>query len=194
MIWATGLGSFPSAEGVAAIAQQYGLVGRSTGTIVVGWAVATGTLLVVAGAFTALGEEIGWRGFLVPELARRTTWHRVALISGVIWVLWHTPLILFADYHGNTPLWFSLAAFALMTVAICVPLTWLRLRSGSLWPAVLLHAAHNAWVQAFFNPITGDTGATAWMIGEFGIGLAVVTVCLAAIFWRRQLAPSLVRS
>ena len=48
----------------------------------------TATVLVVIGALTALGEELGWRGFLVPELARSTSFHRVALVSGGIWAAW----------------------------------------------------------------------------------------------------------
>ncbi|HEV7665878.1 MAG TPA: CPBP family glutamic-type intramembrane protease [Chloroflexota bacterium] len=61
----------------------------------------TATVLVVLGALTALGEELGWRGFLVPELARS--------------------LILFADYNAGTPAWYSVACFNATVVSIHSP-------------------------------------------------------------------------
>jgi membrane protease YdiL (CAAX protease family) len=187
-VWATRAGIFPRASAVDAVAQQYGLSGRTPGAIIGGWVAVTALLALVA-LLTALGEEIGWRGLLLPELARRMSWHRAALVSGAIWALWHVPVVSFANYRGDGPLWYGLANFTVMAGALSVIAAWLRLRSGSLWPAALLHAAHNAWVQQFFDPITGDAGTTAWLVGEFGLALAVVTVALAWVFWRRPLDP-----
>ena len=51
----------------------------------------------------ATGEELGWRGFLVPKLAERMSFRGTAITSGVIWATWHMPLIIFADYNGGTP-------------------------------------------------------------------------------------------
>jgi membrane protease YdiL (CAAX protease family) len=45
-------------------------------------------LATLGTGISALGEEIGWRGFLVPELIKDLDWIRVSLISGVIWLLW----------------------------------------------------------------------------------------------------------
>src|SRR5205085_7195504 len=88
----------------------------------------------VQSLLSATGEELGWRGFLVPTLARMTTFGRTALISGAIWAAWHVPLILFADYNAGTPAWYGVPCFAAMVVALAVVLAWLRLRSGSVWP------------------------------------------------------------
>lgn len=63
---------------------------------------------------------------------------------------------------------------------------WLRLRSGSLWPTVLLHASHNLFVQMVFTPLTIDTGYTAYVIDEFGIGLALALALLGYLFWRQR--------
>jgi len=49
------------------------------------------TLGVLISCLTALGEEIGWRGFLVPQLASVTSFTKTALISGLIWAVWHYP-------------------------------------------------------------------------------------------------------
>ena len=54
----------------------------------------------------ALGEEIGWRGYLVPQLSKVTNFKSVCLISGLIWSVWHYPLIIFSGYHGGTPVMF----------------------------------------------------------------------------------------
>jgi uncharacterized protein len=135
---------------------------------------------------SATGEELGWRGFLVPTLARTTSFGRTALVSGAIWAAWHVPLILFADYNAGTPAWYGVPCFAAMVVALAVPLAWLRLRSGSVWPAAVLHAAHNLFVQGFFDRVTVDTGPTRWLTGEFGAALAVAVMGTAWLFWRAR--------
>lgn len=142
-----------------------------------------GTLL---NCFAALGEEIGWRGFLVPQLAKVTTFTYVSLISGVIWALWHLPLILFADYNAGAPAWYSFLCFAVMVVASGFVYAWLRLKSGSVWTGMFLHASHNFWIQRFYDPITTDTGITNYFIGEFGAALAIVYVLLGWWYWRKR--------
>jgi CAAX protease family protein len=145
---------------------------------------------LVLGAFQSLlsatGEELGWRGFLVPELARTMSFERTAVVSGAIWASWHVPLILFADYNSGTPGWYGVPCFAVMVVAIAFPLAWLRLRSGSVWPAAMLHATHNLFVQGFFDRVTVNTGPTAWLTGEFGAALAVTIGVTAWLFWRHR--------
>jgi membrane protease YdiL (CAAX protease family) len=159
-VWLTGLGRFSPADLASAPSSSYGVALNSGVTLVpISFAV-TATVFVVIGALTALGEELGWRGFLVPELARSTSFHRVALISGGIWAAWHAPLIVFADYNAGTPAWYSVACFSATGVSVGVVSAWLRLSSGSAWPAVLLHASHNSFIQTFFDPATASTELT----------------------------------
>jgi membrane protease YdiL (CAAX protease family) len=146
--------------------------------------------LVINSVF-ALGEELGWRGFLVPKLAERFTFAQTAVISGIIWASWHMPLIIFADYNGGTPPRYSIACFAVMVVGISFPMAWLRLRSGSVWPAVILHASHNLFIQAFFDRVTVDTGITKYLLSEFGAVLALTAAITGFLFWRRPPAPTL---
>jgi len=147
-------------------------------------------LFVVVGSLQSLlsatGEELGWRGFLVPTLAKTKSFRQTALLSGAIWAGWHVPLILGADYNGGTAPWYSVLCFAVMVVAMGFPFAWLRLRSGSVWPAAILHASHNLFVQGFFDRVTVNTGPTRWLTGEFGAGLALAFVALALIFWRAR--------
>jgi membrane protease YdiL (CAAX protease family) len=135
---------------------------------------------------SALGEEIGWRGFLVPELSKNMSFTATAFLSGVIWSLWHYPILIFADYNAGTPTWYGLSCFTVMVIAISFVFAWMRLKSGSLWTGALLHASHNLYVQAIFTPLTRDTGQTAWYIDEFGAVLPIVAVAFAIYFWSRR--------
>jgi membrane protease YdiL (CAAX protease family) len=135
---------------------------------------------------SATGEEIGWRGFLVPELARRMSFLRTSVVSGAIWAGWHVPLIVFADYNAGAPAWYSVTCFVAMVVFLSVAFAWLRLRSGSVWPAAILHASHNLWVQGFFDRVTVDTGPTRWMTSEFGAALVVTLGVTSLLFWRAR--------
>ena len=135
---------------------------------------------------SALGEEIGWRGFLVPQLAQRYSFTVTALISGAVWSLWHYPVLIFADYNAGTPTWYGLTCFTVMVVSISFVFAWLRLKSGSLWTGVLLHASHNLFIQGFFDPLTTNAGRTRYIIGEFGAGLALVSIVFAIYFWTRR--------
>lgn len=138
----------------------------------------------VVSTMSALGEELGWRGFLVPKLAEGWSFTTTALVSGIIWSSWHVPLIIAADYNGGTGAPYSIACFAVMVIGISVPLAWIRLKSGSVWPAALLHASHNLYIQGYFDRITVDTGHTKYWIGEFGAALAITAVITGFIFWR----------
>jgi uncharacterized protein len=168
LVWATGIGRFYT-EGLASPLQ---------------WAfLLTGGVLI--SCLSAMGEEIGWRGLLLPHLVKLTGFTRGTLITAGIWLLWHTPIILMGDYNARgVPLWYSWACFALLVIGISFAFSYLRLKSGSLYPAVLLHATHNLFIQVVFDPLTVDTGSTMYFIGEFGAGLAITGLITGFIFWR----------
>jgi membrane protease YdiL (CAAX protease family) len=132
----------------------------------------------------ALGEEIGWRGLLVPQLARLTSFPKVALISGLIWLLWHIPLILFADYNSGAPVWYALTCFSVMIMGMSFVIAWVRLKSGSLWPAAVLHASHNLFIQSIFDRLVLRSSVSLYITTEFGIGLALVLLALGIFFWQ----------
>lgn len=141
----------------------------------------------LVGSFSALGEEIGWRGFLAPQLNKLVGYTRTSLIGGGIWVLYHTPLILFADYHNSlTPLWYQWLCFAALAMSATFVFNWIVLKSGSVWTGVLLHGGHNFSIQAMLDPMVVGGAAAAYWTGEFGAALAIVNVALAVYFWRRR--------
>jgi CAAX protease family protein len=94
---------------------------------------------------------------------------------------------LLADgYSGGTPVWYYLPLFTLLLPAISFVWTWMRLKSGSIRPGVVLHAAHNTFIQQFFDPLTVDKSRTRYIAGEFGAGLAAISILMAFYFWKRQ--------
>ena len=145
-------------------------------------------LIVVGTVFNvafAAGEEIGWRGFLVPQLYKLTNFTKTCLITGIIWSVWHFPLIISGVYLAKMPLDSQLLLLVVTVTAMTFPISWIRLKSGSVWPAVLFHASHNLYIQRFFDPITTETSPVSkYMIGESGIVMAVIFIGLAFIFWR----------
>jgi membrane protease YdiL (CAAX protease family) len=188
VVWLTGFGRFdPDTLARALRADNIG--GRTTYEILGRYLLVLLSEGLAVNCVAALGEEIGWRGLLVPELAKTLSFTKTALVSGAIWAVWHWPLILSGQYNGaGTPAWFGLTCFTIMIIGISFPLAWLRLRSGSLWGAVLLHAAHNLFIQALLTPLTRDSGLTEYVIDEFGVGLALAGLVLACLFWRRRSA------
>jgi membrane protease YdiL (CAAX protease family) len=184
-VWALRLGGWNS-ELVGQVTARFGLPGMPAWGAFTLWLLFTASAGMIRGMSTALGEEIGWRGFLVPELAKQMSYTKLSLLSGVIWAAWHSPLLLFADYNAGTNRWYALGCFAVMVVSISFGFAWLRLKSGSLWTAALLHASHNLFVQVVFDNMMRNTGKTLWYTTEFGAALAVVNIALAVYFWRRR--------
>ncbi len=181
-LWVAGYADFQSPR-VQQLAARLHIATSSPALAVAAYVVVIGTLGMIPSSFSALGEELGWRGFLVPELSKVTSFGWVGFLSGLIWASWHMPLIIGADYHGDNPTWYSIACFAIMVIAMGYVFAWIRLKSGSVWPAMLLHASHNLFVQAIFNPLTRKTPFINYTIGEFGAGLAIALVAVALIIW-----------
>jgi uncharacterized protein len=116
------------------------------------------------------GEEIGWRGYVLPRLQARHSALFASLVIGVVWTVWHIPRFLTA---GNTD---SFAWFALDTVAKAILFTWLyNSTNGSLLLVTLFHAAINT--GGVFLPIA------AGLAGDITVGIdciAAVAVTLAS--------------
>lgn len=176
VVFALGLVEFPSPAGLAAAAKLTGLSTASPFILVLVY----GALVVVAGtirlAGPALGEEIGWRGFLAPDLCRRFGFAAGSLLSGFIWAAWHFPLMI-----GKVPP-VQIANFAVTITGMGVVYAWSRIRSNSLWPTVFMHALHNALGDLFFLRLAASGPRTDTWLDETGFALPIVASVLAIVF------------
>jgi uncharacterized protein len=185
--WLSGLGGFPDPKLMALIQERWGGLTSSPVVQILITMTLTAFFGMFGGLISGLGEEIGWRGLFVPELAKVTSFTKVALISGVVWMLWHMPVLFFADYNlPGAPRWYAGLMFAILVIGISFAFAWLRLKSGSLWTAAVLHAAHNVFIQTIFTPMTIQNKITPYIIDEFGIGLALTAIVVALIFWSKR--------
>ena len=144
------------------------------------------TVALVGGLARTLGEEIGWRGFLLPRLVGQFGFTLGCLVSGCVCALWHYPVLLCADYNAGTNAAYTLACFTLMVFGDSFVFGWMWLRSNSVWPAAMLHASHNVFVQAMFDRMTAPAGKALYITTEFGCGLVLTVGAAALYFWTRR--------
>ena len=185
IIWLSGMGGFPNRDFMRQLVTTMGLHASPLVSTVI-YVLLTGSVGIIGTMSRALGEEIGWRGFLVPELYKKMGFTGTALFSGVVWTLIHYPVLIWADYNSGTPSWYALICFSVLVMSASFIFAWMRLRSGSLWTGAILHASHNLYIQGIFTPLTRDTGKTPWFIDEFGLVLPLVITAVAIYFWRRR--------
>jgi membrane protease YdiL (CAAX protease family) len=185
IVWIFRFGAFGNPEYYDSLTKTMHLGGPPWISIVTGIAL-IGTYGMIRSVSSALGEEIGWRGFLVPELSKTTSFTATSLISGIVWSLWHYPVLIYGDYNAGTPTWYGLTCFTVMVISISFVFAWMRLKSGSLWTGAILHGSHNLYIQGIFTPLTRNTGKTSWFIDEFGCILPLVAIVFAIYFWSRR--------
>ena len=158
-------------------------------------AIAIYLLLMVVGSAAnigvTIGEEFGWRGWLLTSLRPLGTWPAL-LIIGVVWGLWHSPLILLG-YNFGRPDITGVGFMVGGCIVVGILFGWLRLRTGSVWPAVFAHAALNgcgAMLLGLFVDAGAQTpdpalvaflGAAGWIVSA----VVIVVLVLAGQF-RKQ--------
>jgi len=186
LIWVTGWGGFYNHDFVDTMAKSFGWTRFSPVITIPLYFIFSALWGLPFSVANALGEEIGWRGFFVPELYKVTGYAQTSLLVGLTWAVWHFPIIIFSDYRSGAPLWYGLTCFTVLLVSMSFILTWFRIRSNSLWTGVLLHSSHNLFVQNFFTPMTRDTGHTNYFTDEFGAVLPAICLIIAIYFWSRR--------
>ncbi len=132
-----------------------------------------------------LGEEIGWRGYLLPRLAAMGA-GRASLATGFAHGVWHLPLILL------TPFYHSEGQILLIVPLFLVTLTlgggvygWLRLSSASVWPAALAHTVFNDAWERLDTATTYHAGWTRELLaGESGIACIGMLALTTFVLWR----------
>jgi uncharacterized protein len=133
---------------------------------------------------SALGEEIGWRGYALPRLQSRRTALMASLVLGAAHALWHLPLWLNGDPDNQPSLY---PAFVIQVIAVAVIYTWLyNGTKGSLLLAVLFHTALNAPLTLILLPVGADAVVLPfWLLSGLWVVAAIIVV---AIFGPSQLS------
>jgi uncharacterized protein len=175
--WATGLVQFkPQLIGLAA--PYVSASASPTAIFAINLAVAA-TIVTIFSFRTAAGEEIGWRGYMLTRLIDAGV-PKPILMSGVIWALWHVPLILGGVYLAGVPPLISVSLWMVVATSASFVFARFRLETGSIWPVITLHAAWNAIIQNAFDAASAGAGAALW-VGESGIFVAMTMVVAATI-------------
>ncbi|MDE6663101.1 MAG: CPBP family intramembrane metalloprotease [Lachnospiraceae bacterium] len=111
----------------------------------------------VIASFAAFGEEAGWRGYMMPKMIKLWGVKKAVVIGGILWGIWHWPLTYVGHNFGTEYFGYPFTGFAAMCV-MCVfmgiILTFVTYKSGSIWPATILHAVNNgspSILQYFIN-------------------------------------------
>jgi membrane protease YdiL (CAAX protease family) len=180
--WTTGLVQF-SPKPISLAAPLIGDSRHPVLVLMVNIAVAA-TVVTIFSVRTAAGEEIGWRGYMLTRLIDSGLPMPV-LVSGVIWGLWHVPLILGGVYLTGPPPLFSALLWMVVATSFSFVFARLRLETGSVWPAIALHAAWNAIIQAALDPASSGETAPLW-VGESGILIALTMIAAAVILAPRD--------
>src|SRR5215216_3726737 len=183
--WATGLAQFdPPPPSGWLYASFVGDTASPVTIFVVMLAVAATIGTILTALFYTAGEEIGWRGYMLTRLIDAGV-PRPVLASGLIWGLWHIPLILAGVYVASSSPIVSAVILMVTVTSFAFVFARMRLEMGNIWPAIVLHGAWNSIIQGAFDPATTSSGAgaTLW-VGEAGILTAIALVVAAVIFSR----------
>ena len=167
IVWATPLASFIMPEG--------GILDT-----VINFLVFFGIVVFVLG----LSEEIGMRGYLQPHLMSLGR-NRALILVGLVWATWHMPLILLTPfYHAAGNKLIILPLFYGTIVAASFFFGYMRIYTGSIWPASIAHSVHNAaWnILGALTLITASPVLVdVYLVGDFGLPI-LIGVVIGAIW------------
>lgn len=180
-----------------AMGVAYGVLALIPGTTVtyLGFTVDATYLIfgILQASLFAFGEELGWRGYLLPQLRRTRSFFSANLILVIIWFAYHVPVIFAPGLYSNPgiPLWASLLFFAVAITGFSFYVGALWEKHHDVWGATFAHGVWNSLVQSVWPLMF--VAASPWVMGEFGVVAGVVTVVIA-LAWvprvaRRHRAP-----
>ena len=130
-------------------------------------------------AVAALGEELGWRGLLLRELSPLGFW-RLSLLTGVVWGVWHAPLIVQGHNFPDAP-FAGIVVMTGWTVAASPLFTYLTVRARSVLAATLLHGSFNAVASLSLVYLTGAGALLVGPVGIAGIGAGLLATAACVV-------------
>lgn len=138
----------------------------------------------------ALGEEVGWRGFLLPRLGARLGDPLAVVAVGIIWGVWHAPLLLLGYNYPTLAPGLRLVWMSVFCIELTAILGWVRQRARSVWPAAIGHGTVNAALGSLAvmlgaSPDLRTAAGTLMGWAGWPVGLALG----AWLLWRGALRP-----
>jgi uncharacterized protein len=156
------------------------------------WVVTT-AVAIVATALLALGEEIGWRGYLLPRVQALVSKRKAALVVGFIHGLFHLPLMLLTTTYNSVGNRAVMSTTMVLTLTVAgVFYAWLKDRSGTVWPVTVAHGAVNTFIDGAGLFLVVSPLALAYTAGETGLVtlLAMTLGAVALLCIRSAWAPT----
>lgn len=140
---------------------------------------------IIYSLIEALGEEIGWRGFLMPRLAKEMPMPAMIIVSGTVWGLWHAPIVYqghaFGLKYKGAP-WGGIALMCLFCICIGAWFYYLYVRSDSILVCALAHGFHNIVHSNF--ALFGVKGKNAeTMLEQFEINCVLLIPAMLLGMW-----------
>ena len=139
-------------------------------------------------AFVFLGEEIGWRGYLLFRLAEVTSPRVAAILTGACHAIFHLPLLLLTTtYQPAGQRWIVVPMVMIAITLAGVWYGWLRLWSGSIWAVSLSHSVFNNVMDGFARVAIVSSAATmAYVTTETGVVTMLIMVLVAGFLLVRK--------
>lgn len=184
LIWLLGFGNLINTERILQWSNELGINESNQKLVILVMIFLLLTVSVIKNLGSTLGEEIGWRGFFIFELRKVMSFKALAIVSGIIWAVWHFPVINLIYGRGENLL-LHMGAFTIMIIGISVILAYYTFKSNSLWPAALYHSVHNIYIQKICTPLTISNDKTTFWIDEYGFMIPIITTIFAIYFWRK---------
>lgn len=141
--------------------------------------------------FFALGEEVGWRGCLYPQLKEKFGNTKGRIIGGIIWGAWHWPIMILAGYEYGSEYWgapvLGMVVFCLYTTVAGILIDEVYERTNCIWVPSLAHGAVNASTISILvlNPLYSNQ----LILGPMPIGLISmipVVVLAVLVVWKKK--------
>jgi membrane protease YdiL (CAAX protease family) len=119
------------------------------------------------GVPAGLFEEIGWTGFLFPKLSARLGWKRASVLLGVVWGLWHLPVIdalgAATPHRGSLPAFFLV--FVVLLTGLRIIMSWAASRTRSIAIAQLVHISSTGSLVVLGPKAVTAAQETIWYAG-----------------------------
>ena len=143
----------------------------------VGWLICSVPISILGSFIVLFGEEYGWRTYFQPLLQEKTGRIKGVFLFGVLWELWHLPLVL--CYYAPQATGTTLAQLICMRygrgILLAVFMAYAYGKTGNLWLPVLIHGINNTLASVLQRLFPGDAGPASWDV--LGLSLLVLAVC-----------------